>query len=151
MFACLHTLYFKVDTVWQMSLNYANKTQTQGLQWAQSLCTLAQLCLENAIHMPTEIGRCRTKKHMNVHSETFRWKMTSCVCEGGGLLCVFWICGRPYHLAEKTISHLQGRAFNCYMARIQHASMCWVQKGLCLCTTFLEPCPAQSLETKLDN
>lgn len=108
MFACLHTLYFKVDTVWQMSLNYANKTQTQGLQWAQSLCTLAQLCLENAIHMPTEIGRCRTKKHMNVHSETFRWKMTSCVCEGGGggLLCVFWICGRPYHLAEKTISHL---------------------------------------------
>ena len=32
--------------------------------------------------------------------------------------------GRPYHLAKKTISHLQGTAFNCYMARIQRASMC---------------------------
>ena len=64
----------------------------------------------------------------------------ACVCVGG--------VGRPYHLAKKTISHLQGTAFNCYMARIQRASMCWDQKGLCLFTTYLELCPAQSLETK---
>ena len=115
--------------------SYGGGNRTQGLQWALFLCTL-----ENAIHMPTEIGWCWTKKAY----ECPQWNILmeddiACVCVWGG---------RPFHLAKKTISHLQGTAFNCYMARIQRASMCWDQKGLCLFTTYLELCPAQSLETK---